>query len=451
MKQLLERMFGVHARGSTIGREVIGGATTFATMSYIIFVQPAVLQQCGMSASAVMAATILSSAVAILVMAFVANYPIGLAPGMGENFFFVFTACGAATMGGFGLTWQQALAATVVAGVLFIGLSTIGLRSMLVNSVPDGLKQAISAGIGLFIAFIGLQYANIVVGAPGSLVALGKITDHVVLIALFGLMATIVLMALRVPAALLLGMLATLVLALATGHVKFTGIVSRPPSLAPTFFALDFPGLFGKPVLDLVQLVFVMLFMVLFDTVGTVIGVGQRAGWMKDGKLPRAERILFADAVGTVAGACLGTSTVTSYIESATGVEAGARTGLANIVTAALFLMALFFAPLAGMIGGGIETAPGVFRYPIIAPALIVVGAMMMQSLARIKWDDPTEGVPAFLTLVVMPFTYNIANGIAFGFVAYSLAKILTGRWRECPMIVYVFSVLFAIEYTCFK
>ncbi|NLF38423.1 NCS2 family permease [bacterium] len=448
---MLERIFKVRERGSTVGREVLGGATTFFTMSYIIFVQPAVLAQCGMDFGAVMVATILSSALATVVMAFAANYPIALAPAMGHNFFFVFTVCGAVAAGGLGLTWQQGLAATVISGAIFILLSKAGFRSALMNSVPASLKQGISAGIGLFIALIGLEYAHLVVAAPGTLVSLGKVTDPVAALALFGILVTLMLMALRVHGALLLGMLATLGLSLLLGLVKFHGVFSAPPSLAPTFFALDFPGLFSINFLELVTVIFVILFMDLFDTVGTVIGVGTRAGWIKDGKMPRGEQVLFSDAVGTVAGACLGTSTVTSYIESATGVAAGAKTGLANLVTAALFLLALFFAPLAKMIGGGIEVAPQVFKYPIIAPALIIVGALMMQSLRDIEWDDATEGIPAFLTLTIMPFTFSIANGIAFGFVSYAAAKALSGRWRECPVIVYIFAVLFVIEYTVMK
>jgi AGZA family xanthine/uracil permease-like MFS transporter len=366
---------------------------------------------------------------------------------MGHNVFFAFTVCGTAA-GGFGLTWQQGLTAVAFSGLIFLLLARFGFRSAVLNSIPDSLRQAIAAGIGLFIALIGLKYANVIVPGPIGL-QLGHMSNPIVGIALFGLLVTLTLMALRVPAALLLGMFATLLLSLFTGYTEFKGVFDLPP--APAAFALDISGFFGRPFVKLATIVFILFFLDLFDTVGTLVGVATRAGWMKDGKLPRAERALTADAMGTVAGACLGTSTVTSYIESATGVAAGARTGFANLITAGLFLLALFCSPLVEMIGGGVEIAKGAYAYPLIAPAMIVVGALMMQGIRQINWDDVTEGLPAFLTLVVIPFAFSISDGIAFGFVSYAAIKTLTGRWRECPIIVYIFAVLFVVEYTVLR
>lgn len=444
-KLFLDRLFKISERNSTISREIIGGATTFFALSYIIFVQPAVLSNCGMDFGAVMTATILSSVFACVVMAFTANYPIALAPGMGHNFFFTFTLCGAVATGGFGFSWQQGLTAVLISGSIFLLLAKFGFRSAILNSVPEGIQQAISAGIGLFIALIGFKYANIIVVSPTGL-SLGKVFNPITGFAVFGLIITIALHALKVPAAILFGMLATLVLTLITGYVHYEGVISVPPSISPTFFKFDFSGLFHRHILEIINIVFVLFFLDLFDTIGTLIGVSTRAGLMKNGKLPKAEAALTADAAGTAAGAMLGTSTVTCYIESAAGVDSGARTGFANLVTAALMLCALFFLPLTKMIGGGIEIAPKILAYPIIAPALILVGASMMQSLVNINWKDPTEGIPAFLTLAIIPYSFSISNGIAFGFISYSLAKILTGRWRECPWLVYLFAVLFMIQ-----
>ena len=331
-------------------------------------------------------------------------------------------------------------------GSIFLLLSKFGFRSAVLNSVPQGIQSAISAGIGLFIALIGLKFANIIVVSADGL-SLGKVFSPVTGIAFFGLIVTIALEALKVPAAILLGMISALILSLFTGYIHYEGIISAPPSIAPTFFKFDFNGVFHRPFFQIIDIIFVLFFLDLFDTIGTLIGVSTRAGLLKNGKLPKAEAALSADAGGTVSGAILGTSTVTSFIESATGVDAGARTGLANLITATLMLCALFFLPLTKMIGGGIETAPNVHAYPIIAPALILVGASMMQSIKDINWKDVTEGIPAFLTLIIIPYSFSISSGIAFGFISYSLVKLLTGRWRECPLLVYIFSLLFLIQF----
>jgi AGZA family xanthine/uracil permease-like MFS transporter len=438
---MLERWFRLHENGTTVGREALGGVTTFLTLSYIIFVQPGVLEQAGMNFQAVMIATCLASAAATILMGLAANYPIALAPGMGENFFFVYTLCAA-----YHLTWQEALAATFLAGVAFMFLAAFGLRSRIVNAIPASLKTGIAAGIGLFITLIGMQYGRLVVAHPATLLQLGDLKSPVALTTLAGLLITLVLMGLRVRGAILLGIVGATAVAWPLGLVKYTGVFSWPTGLSATFWQMDFAGLLRHPSATTATAIFVLLFLALFDTVGTLVGVGRQAGLLKDGQLPRAERALFADATGTVVGAALGTSTVTCYIESAAGVADGARTGLANLVTGGLLLLSTFFVPLAHMIGGGVPVAGGV-AYPTLAPALILVGSMIMRSIREMEWDDPTEAVPAFLTMILIPFSFSIAAGVAAGFVVYAVAKIGTGRWRECPLLVYVFAALYLVEY----
>lgn len=443
MRQLLNRLFKLEEHGTTIGTEIRGGVVTFLTMSYIIFVQPAILSQAGMDFGAVMAATCISSAVAIFLMGLLANYPIALAPGMGENFFFTYTV-----VLGMGISWQVALGAVFISGVAFILLSAVRLREMVIEAIPPSLQHAIAAAIGFFIAFIGLQQAGIVVGNPGSLVQLGDITRPPVLLALAGIIITSVLVVRKIQGAILWGMVVTAVLGLPFGLVKFHGIISAPPSLAPTFLKMDPVGAWN---MGLATVILVFLFMVLFDTVGTVIGVSTQAGYLKNGKLPRAGRVLMTDAIATTLGAALGTSTVTSYIESSSGIAAGARTGLANMMTGTLFLLSLFFVPLVQMIGGGVEIADGKFLYPITAPVLILVGCMMATSLLKINWQEWSEAIPAFLTMIGMPLTYNIAHGLAFGIISYPLLKLLGGKGKEVSWLMYLLGLVFVLRYALMK
>jgi AGZA family xanthine/uracil permease-like MFS transporter len=443
--------FQLAAHGTTVRREVLGGITTFLAMSYIIFLQPGLLSQAGMDFRAVMYATCLSAALATFLMGLLANYPVALAPGMGENFFFVYTLCGVAPLG-FGLTWQQALAAVLVAGIFFILLTLSGIRSKIIDSIPHSLKCGIAAGIGLYITFIGLEYGNLVVSSPATLVHLGDFRQPVALVSVLGLLVMIVLLAYRVRGAILVGILATTAIAAGFGMVHYRGIFSVDFDLAPTFWRFDLRGLLGVHPATLAAAIFVLLYLALFDTVGTLVGVGQQAGLLRAGKLPRSGQALFSDAVGTTAGAALGTSTVTAYIESAAGVSDGARTGLANMVTGCLLLAAMFFSPLASMIGGGVTVGVDaannpIVRYPTLAPALIVVGAMMLKVVRELEWEEPTEYLPAFLTLVAIPLTFSIASGIAFGFISYAVGKLATGRWRECPALTYVFAVLFVVQF----
>jgi AGZA family xanthine/uracil permease-like MFS transporter len=419
--------------------EVLAGVTTFVTMAYIVFVQPAVLGAAGMDPGAVLMATCLASAFATALMGWLANYPIAVAPAMGHNFFFAYTVVIAS-----GTPWQVALGAVAIAGVIFILTAGIGLREHVIAAVPPNLQHAIGAGIGLLIALIGLQWSGVIVDTPGTMIGLGDLTSGPALLALGTLLVTAVLMARRVTGAFLIGMGLATVAALLMGLVQFDGVFSTPPSLAPTFLQLDVLGALRPEMIDVV---FVFFFLALFDSVGTLIGVANRMGVVRDGKLPRARQALLADAVGTVVGAGLGTSTVTAYIESSTGVAAGGRTGRANYVTAGLFLLVPWCYPLVKMIGGGVTVADGVVLYPIVAPALVLVGVMMMESVARIAWDDYALSIPAFLTIVTIPLAVSITDGIAFGFIAAAVLMAATGRARQLHPLVYVFAALFLLRY----
>ncbi|MEN6560222.1 MAG: NCS2 family permease [Acidobacteriota bacterium] len=438
MKAFLERTFRLAENGTTVRREVLGGATTFMTMSYIIFVQPAILGTAGMDKGAVMVATCLASALATLLTGLLARYPIAQAPAMGHNVFFAVVVCG--TMG---YTWQVALGANFISGLVFVVLALVGVWGKVVAAVPDGLKYGISVGIGLLIALVGLEYGGIVVGRPGVLVGLGDLGSPPVLLVLAGLALTAVLMVVRFPGAILAGILATALAGIPFGIVRFHGVTAPVPSLAPTFLKLDIAGAISS---GLVSVVFVFFLLDVFDAIGTLIGVGSAGNFLKDGRLPRADQAMLADAAGTVGGVLLGTSTVSSYIESVTGIAQGARTGLANIVTSALFLVALFFSPIAQMISGEVDYGGMVLR-PVIAPALIVVGSMMMKGVKAIDWDDLTEALPAFLSIIVMPLTMSITEGISFGFIAYVLLKVAAGQGRRVHWLIYAFAGLFVLRY----
>jgi AGZA family xanthine/uracil permease-like MFS transporter len=434
----LERLFRLSAAGTTIRTEVVAGTTTFLTMAYIVFVQPAVLSTAGMDPGAVLTATCLASAFATLLMALLANYPIAVAPAMGHNFFFAFTVVAAR-----GTPWPVALGAVAIAGTIFILTAGIGLRERVVTAVPSTLKHAIGVGIGLLIALVGLEWSGVIVAAPGTLVSLGRLTAPPTALALGTMALMAILMARGVSGALLIGMGIATAAGLIAGLVQFQGLVAAPPSLAPTFLALDVISALRPELIDVVVVFFLLA---LFDSIGTLIAVADRAGLTRAGRLPRIRQALLADACGTVVGAGLGTSTVTAYVESAAGVSAGGRTGLASLVTASLFLLALFFYPLVRMIGGG-HQAGGLTLYPIVAPALVLVGVMMMDGVRHIRWGDSTEAIPAFLTLVIIPLAVSITDGIAFGFISFALLKLATGRARELDWLGYVFAGLFLVRY----
>ena len=435
----LDSAFGLSQRGTSIRTEMLAGATTFLTLAYIIFVQPALLSSVGMDFGAVFTATCLASAIATLMMAAFANYPIAVAPAMGHNFYFAFTVVGAMQV-----PWQVALGGVAIAGALFILTAGVGLRERLITAIPDTLKRAIPVGIGLLIATVGLQWAGIVVDSPGTLVTLGDLGTPAVLVSLVGLTVMAALLVRGVRAAILIGIVVAAATAYLLGLSRFDGVVSLPPSIAPTFLQLDVLGAL-RP--DMVAVVFVFFFLALFDSVGTLVGLGEQAGLMRDGTLPRARGALMADAAGTVVGAGLGTSTVTAFIESSTGISAGGRTGLASVMTATLFVLALFLSPLVAMIGQGHQDASGATFYPVIAPALVIVGTMMMRGVRRIAWEQAGEAIPAFLTIVMMPLAVSITEGIAFGFVSYAFLKVIAGRAGEVDALVYLFAGLFLLRY----
>jgi AGZA family xanthine/uracil permease-like MFS transporter len=435
----LERFFDIPARKSSVRTELAAGLTTFMTMAYILFVQPQVLGAAGMDPGAVFTATCLASALGCLLMGLYAGYPIAQAPLMGENFFFAYTV-----VLGMGVPWPKALALVFISGLAFLALTLTNIRETLVNSVPPALKLAIASGIGLFVALIGLKEAGLVAADPATLVKLGPLTAKPVLLALAGFAVTAGLMARKVRGAILIGMLATAGLGVPLGLVHIQGVLSAPPSLSPTLLRLDLGGLLSWHSLSIVL---IFLFMTIFDTLGTLVGVSVQAGLMEGGRLPRASRALLCDAVATTAGSCLGTSTVSSYIESATGVAAGGRTGLTAVTVGILFLLSLFFSPLVASVSGAMLLSPGVYIHPVTAPALILVGSLMMGSVRGIAWDDVTEALPAFLTIAVIPFTFNIADGIAAGFIAYPLLKACAGRSREAPPLLWGLALLFLLRY----
>ena len=439
MSSLFERTFHLSALGTTIRTEVLAGSTTFFTLAYIIFVQPTVLSAAGMDFGSVFVATCVASGVATLMMALFSNYPIAVAPAMGHNFYFAFTVVLAS-----GIPWQTALGAVALAGMLFVITAGIGLRERLITVIPNSLKHAIAVGIGLLIAMVGLQWAGVIVDSPGTLVMLGDLRTTPVMVALTGFTVMAVLSVWNFRSALLIGLFVAGTVAWLTGVTEYQGFASLPPSIRPTFLEFD---LLAALQPDMAAVILVFLFLALFDSVGTLVGVAEQAGLMKDGVLPRARGALMADAVGTVVGAGLGTSTVTAYIESATGVAAGGRTGLTAVVTAALFFLALFFAPIVAMIGGGYQLDNSVTLYPVIAPALIVVGTMMLRNVRNIKWDDATEAIPAFLTMLLMPLTVSITDGIAFGFISFAVLKVSTGRVSDVDWLVFLFAGLFVLRY----
>ncbi len=445
----LERTFQIRERGSTVGREILGGVTTFMALCYIIFVQPAMMAEAGIPMAAAFIGTCVASAAACILMAFLANYPIALAPAMGHNAYFTYIVVLA-----WGYTWRQGLTAVFVGGAIFVLLSFFGFRSRIMELIPDSLKRGIAAGIGLLITFIGLQYAGVVVGSQTTGIRFGSIHSPVTLLSLFGLAVTLALMASEVRGAVLWGIVCATVAGVTLTlcgvpllNLGFRGYKSLSPQGA--FFALDFSGLFHAK--GFLTVIFTFLFLDVFDCIGTLIGVGERAGLLDNkGRLPRARWALFSDAAATCIGGLLGTSTVSSYVESAAGVQAGARTGLANLATAAALLLSILLYPVLAIVATShtyTEAGFSMSQYPVLAPALIVVGSMMLKSLARLQWEDATEFLPAFLTAVLMPLTISITDGIAFGFIAYSLLKLVTGRGREVHYIVHVVSLALILRY----
>ncbi|MFW5798329.1 MAG: NCS2 family permease [Planctomycetota bacterium] len=443
-------LFKLKENGTTVGVEAAAGVSTFLAMSYIIFVQPAILGGAGteanpLDAGAVMVATCLASAVACFAMGLLANYPIALAPGMGHNAIFAFTICGA-----MGLSWQQALAATFISGAIFVVLCWVPFREKVLEMLPQSLSLSIGAGIGLLITLVGLEYGGIIVNHPATLVTLGDLGKPGPAVALLGLLVAVVLMALKFRGAILVSVAVAAAAGWAGGLVdgSTAGEAASLSSLGQTAGAFwgGMRGLTDSWAV-LLEVIGILLFLDVFDTVGTLVGVGTRAGFIEDDKLPRARWAFLSDALGTVVGAVLGTSTVTSYVESSAGVQAGGRTGLANMVTGGLFLLSLAALPLLGYVTFSVEMSDGQLLYPAIAPALIVVGAMMMQNVGKIDWEDPTEYLPAFLTLVIIPLSFSITHGIVAGVVAYAILKLVTRRTKEAHWGLYILAGLCVLWY----
>ena len=457
MNALLNRVFRLHESHSDVKTEVVAGVTTFMTMAYILFVQPVVLSACGMDAGAVFVATCISSAVATLLMGITTNYPIAQAPAMGHNFYFAFAAVPIIAAGlpenAAVQPWQVALGAVFLSGTLFFLLSFTRFIHDIIQAIPDALKNGIAVGIGLLIALVGLQWSGLVVDAPGTLLQLGNLKSPPVLLSLFGLLVMTSLHALRIRGAILLAILITALVGLPFGLVSYHGLVSLPPSIQPTLFKFDPAGAID---VGLITIIFTFFILDLFDTIGTLVGVSEQAGFIREGKLPRARQALRSDAAGTVVGALLGTSTITSYIESAAGISAGGRTGLANMVTGFLLLLSLFFSPLLEMIGKALPYTMTLSDgsqlelqlYPVVAPALIMVGSFMMSAVKKIPWHDPTEAIPAFFTILMMPFSgFSITEGIAFGFISYAILKTISGKYRQVHWLLYACALLFIVRY----
>ncbi len=439
----MERFFKLKEHGTTVKTEIIAGLTTFFAMAYIIFVNPSYLSQAGMDYTSVLVATCVSAAIGCFLTAFLANVPFAQAPGMGLNAFFTFSVCF-----GMGYTWQQALTIVFISGILFLIIAVSPVRSKIISSIPAPLKAAISAGIGLFICFIGLLNADIVkltgdTIVDGIVVAtdysdLGAILTSGPALALIGVLITGVLMAWKVKGAMFIGIIATTLIGIPMGltHAPST-LTENAITLAPTLFKFDFGGLFSHGVLPVVTAIVTFAMCDCFDTVGTLIGTASNAGMLdKDGNLPHGDKALIADACATVVGACLGTSTVTTFVESSTGISEGGRTGLTSVVVGILFLLSVVFAPIAGII-----------PTQATAPALIIVGMLMIGNVAKIDWSDIEVALPCFLTIIMMPFAYSISDGIGFGFISYCVLKIFRGKFKEVPVLMYVLSALFILMY----
>ncbi|QJB35385.1 NCS2 family permease [Chitinophaga oryzae] len=437
---MLAKFFRLSENNTTVKKEVLAGLTTFSTMAYILAVNPSILSTTGMDFNALITATALAAAIGTLVMALYARLPIGVAPGMGLNAFFAYTI-----VSGMGYSWQFALTAVFLEGIIFIILSMFRIREAIINSIPENLKHAISVGIGLLIALIGMANAGIIETGmhhagegrlEGVILKMGNVTSIGPLIALIGLIVSAVLMYRKVNAALLIGILAATMAGIPLGitHLPEGHLVSLPPSVAPIAFKLEFDRIFS---LDMLMILFTLLMVNLFDTVGTLIGLCNKAGLLdENGRLPRAKQALMADAVGTTAAGLLGTSVVTAYVESASGVAAGGRTGLTALTVSFMFLLSLFFAPVFAMI-----------PQAATAPALIIVGMLMMGAVVKIDFNDVTEALPAFLAIVMMPYTYSIAEGIVFGMLSYVLLKVLTGRYKQISPVMYVLAILFVVTF----
>lgn len=427
---MLEKVFHLAKYRTTVRTEILAGITTFLTMAYILVVNPSILSKTGMPISAVFTATALASFIGTAIMAFVANYPFGMAPGMGLNVFFTFTICTAMKF-----PWQTALAASLVEGIIFLVLNFFKVRQAIIDSVPQSLKYAISIGIGFFISFIGLQDAGIIVGNPSTLVELGKVTSPPVLLSIAGILIIAVLYYKNIKGSFIIGMIAVYAFGIIFDVASLPpGIFSSPPSVEPVFLKFDFSHMITAGI---IPVIITMLFIDIFDSVGTLIGLASKAGYLdRKGNVLNADKVLTADAIGSTLGACLGTSTPVAFIESASGIAEGGRTGLTGITIAILFLLSLFLSPL-------LTSIPSFAT----APVLILLGLLMMEPIVKIDFSDFTEGLPVFLTLILTLLTYSITDGLAFGFLTYVFIKLFTGKIRDIPIPMYIIAALFIIMF----
>lgn len=426
---MLTKLFGFDGKTMTVRKEILAGVTTFLTMAYILAVNPSILSTTGMDGGAIFTATCLSAVVATLVMAVYAKLPFALAPGMGLNAFFAFTICGS-----MGYSWQFALTAVLLEGLIFILLTVTGLRIKIVKSLPKVLRRAISPGIGLFIAFIGLKSAGIIGSSEATFVTMGDLHDPAVILGIIGIIITAALLIRKVTGALLIGIIVTTLLGIPFGVTHFSGVVATPPSVKPICFQFDWSQIFS---VDMLICVFTFLFIDIFDTIGTLLGVCQKAGMEdEDGNIPRLEQAFMADAIGTTVGACLGTSTVTTYVESAAGVNAGGRSGLTAFSAAICFALALFFAPF-------FLAVPA----QATAPALVLVGVMMMSGINKIDFSNYIEAIPAFICIIFMPLTYSISDGIMMSLIAYVVLYMLAGDFKKINLGMYILAILFLLRY----
>jgi len=426
--QFIQKFFQLREHGTTLRTELVAGLTTFLTMAYIVFVNPSILGDAGMPRDAVFVATCLIAALGSLIMGLYANYPIALAPGMGLNAFFAY-----AVVKGMGFSWQAALGAVFVSGCLFLVVSLFGLRELIIRGIPHSLRSAITAGIGLFLALISLKSAGIVAASPATFVTLGDLHAPGAVLGVLGFLLIAVLDRLKVPGAILIGILTVTLASFVVGGNQFAGVFSAPPSIAPTLLQLDVRSALSGGILNVVLVFFLVE---LFDATGTLMGVAKRAGLLRDGRMDRLNKALLADSAAIFAGALLGTSSTTAYIESAAGVQAGGRTGLTAVTVALLFLACLAIAPLAGSVPAYAT-----------APALFFVACLMLRDLTELPWDESTEVIPAAVTALGMPFTYSIANGLAFGFITYAVLKLCTGRAREVHPMVWLIAGLFLLRF----
>jgi adenine/guanine/hypoxanthine permease len=427
-RSAIDRFFQLRENNTTLRSEFVGGLTTFLTMAYIIAVNPKMLSETGMAIEGVLFATCVAAAVATLVMGLYANYPIALAPGMSLNAYFTYVVCL-----GMHVPWRSALGVIFFSGCIFLVLTVTGIREQIVNGIPDCLKHSTAGGIGMFIAFIGLRNAKLVVANPATFVGLGTFASRETQLASIGLAIMLILMARKITGAILIGIVATTLLGMVRGMAAWPSAIFSLPHPSATFLQLDLRGALH---LGLLEIIFIFLFVDLFDNIGTLVGVCEQGGFVVHGKIPRVGRALVSDAVGSIMGALTGTSTVTSYIESAAGVAAGAKTGLSNVVVAALFLLAAFCAPLASAIPGYAT-----------APALVLVGALMTESIARVGWSDFTEAIPAFVTLLATPLTFSIATGLSLGVISYTLVKVAAGKFRDVSPVIWILTALFILRY----